>query len=64
MSGVSARPKQLDIAAYWNNQEMKARQAGHTEAASEFRERITAYTAGLPSGPPPSKDSVGSTAAP
>ncbi|MDD9268239.1 glycoside hydrolase family 26 protein [Paenibacillus sp. GCM10023248] len=51
---ASARPQVPDILAYWNSQEKKALQAGHTEAASAFRNRIAAYTAGVPAAPPSS----------
>lgn len=63
-AATSAKPKQPDVLAYWSSQEKKAMQSGHAEAASAFRERITTYTAGIPSAPPSSADWSRSQAAP
>ncbi|MDR6553239.1 glycosyl hydrolase [Paenibacillus qinlingensis] len=47
-----SRPKQPDLITYWTDQEKKSNLTGHPEAASVYRERITAYSAGPPSLPP------------
>jgi hypothetical protein len=47
----SSRPKQPDILTYWVNQEKKSEQAGLTETAAAYRNRIDGYAAGLPSLP-------------
>lgn len=44
-----ARPVQPDIVTFWNNQMKKSEQSDLPEAAAAFRERIAAYTVGLPS---------------
>lgn len=60
-----ARPKQPDIVTYWLNQEKKSVQSGHHEAAAAYRDRISVYSAGLPSISPftPNWPSINATSA-
>lgn len=49
VASSTPKPKQPDILTYWTNQEKKSAQSGYSEAAAAYRNRITAYSAGLPS---------------
>jgi hypothetical protein len=49
VTSPTPKPKQPDIVTYWKNQEKKSAQSGYSDAAAAYRDRIAAYSAGLPS---------------